>query len=100
MWKKYIFSFLKDQIFFLTEKLDSNLQTDESFGHSIDCIGEKILVGSPYYKNTATNTYRGIARLFTASADASWIVLTNQRPLVDLRKIKKIELYDNVNNIK
>jgi hypothetical protein len=90
----------KDQIFFLTEKLDSDLQTDESFGHSIDCIGSKILVGSPYYKNTSTKAYQGIARLFTASADASWTVLTSQRPLVDLRKIKKIELYDNVNNVK
>ena len=90
----------KDQIFFLTEKLDSDLQTDESFGHSIDCVGTKILVGSPYFKNNSTNTYQGIARLFTASADASWTLLTNQKPLVDLRKIKKIELYDNVKNVK
>ena len=90
----------KDQIFFLTEKLDSDLQADESFGHSIDCIGTKILVGSPHHKNTSTNTYQGIARLFTASTDASWIVLTSQKPLVDLRKIKKIELYNNVNNVK
>jgi hypothetical protein len=91
----------KDQTFFLTEKLDSDLQADESFGHSVDCVGTKLLVGSPYYKNLLTNTYQGIARLFTSSAaGASWTTLTNQQPLVDLRKIKKIELYDNVKNVK
>ncbi len=90
----------KDQIYFLTEKLDSNLQADESFGHSIDCVGEKLLVGSPYFKNTVSNANEGTARLFTASTDASWTVLTSQKPLVDLRKIKKIELYDNVRNVK
>jgi hypothetical protein len=96
----YVFD-KKDQVFFLTEKLDSDLQADESFGHSIDCIGTKLLVGSPYYKNAITNTYQGIVRLFTAdAAGSSWTVLANQTPLVDLRKIKKIELYDNVSNVK
>jgi hypothetical protein len=96
----YVFD-KKDQVFFLTEKLDSDLQADESFGHSIDCIGTKLLVGSPYYKNAITNTYQGIVRLFTTdTAGSSWVVLANQQPLVDLRKIKKIELYDNVTNVK
>ena len=96
----YVFD-KKDQIFFLTEKLDSDLQTDESFGHSIDCVGTKLLVGSPYYRNSVTTTYQGIARLFTSTViGASWTTLTSQQPLVDLRKIKKIELYDNVKNIK
>jgi hypothetical protein len=96
----YVFD-KKDQIFFLTEKLDSDLQADESFGHSISCVGSKILVGSPYYKNTDINTYQGIVRLFTASQDsASWTTLTDKQPLVDLRKIKKVELYDNVKNVK
>jgi hypothetical protein len=91
----------KDQLFFLTEKLDSDLQADESFGHSVDCVGTKLLVGSPYYKNSVSSTYQGIVRLFTSNtADASWTTLTNQQPLVDLRKIKKIELYDNVKNVK
>jgi hypothetical protein len=96
----YVFD-KKDQIFFLTEKLDSDLQADESFGHSVDCVGTKLLVGSPYYKNSVTNAYQGIARLFTSNVTgASWTTLTNQQPLVDLRKIKKIELYDNVKNVK
>ena len=96
----YVFD-KKDQVFFLTEKLDSDLQADESFGHSIACVGSKILVGSPYYKNTDISTYQGIVRLFTASQEsASWTMLTNKQPLVDLRKIKKIELYNNVTNVK
>lgn len=96
----YVFD-KKDNVFFLTEKLDSGLQADESFGHSIACVGSKILVGSPYYKNTDINTYQGIARLFTANqAGASWTTLTSQQPLVDLRKIKKVELYDNIKNVK
>jgi hypothetical protein len=96
----YVFD-KKDQIFFLTEKLDSDLQADESFGHSVDCVGTKLLVGSPYYKNSVTNTYQGIARLFTSNTSgASWTTLISQQPLVDLRKIKKIELYDNVKNVK
>ena len=96
----YIFD-KKDQIFFLTEKLDSDLQADESFGHSVDCVGTKVLVGSPYYKNSVTNTYQGTTRLFSSNATgASWTTLTDQQPLVDLRKIKKVELYDNVKNVK
>ena len=96
----YVFD-RKDQIFFLTEKLDSDLQADESFGHSVDCVGTKLLVGSPYYKNSVTSTYQGIARLFTSNAvGASWTTLTSQQSLVDLRKIKKIELYDNIKNVK
>lgn len=96
----YVFD-KKDQVFFLTEKLDASLQADESFGSSIDCVGNKILVGSPYYKNSVTNSTQGLARLFTAGQDAvSWTTLATQQPLIDLRKIKKIELYDNVRNIK
>jgi hypothetical protein len=37
----YVFD-KKDQLFFLTEKLDSDLQADESFGHSVDCVGTKL----------------------------------------------------------
>ena len=96
----YVFD-KKDQVFFLTEKLEASLQADESFGASIDCVGNKILVGSPFYKNSVTNSNQGIVRLFTASVDASsWTTLTTQQSLIDLRKIKKIELYDNVRNVK
>lgn len=96
----YVFD-AQDTVFFLTEKLDAALQADESFGHSVDCVGDKILVGSPYFVNSVTNSYQGTARLFTAAANKqSWNTVAQQQPIVDLRKIKKIELYDNVNSVK
>ncbi len=96
----YVFD-KKDQIFFLTEKLDSELQPNESFGYSVDCVGARIVVGSPYYRNNITNSYQGIARLFVSHADSkSWTTLSEQQPVVDIRKIKKIELYDNIKNVK
>ena len=96
----YVFD-KKDNIFFLTEKLDAVLQANESFGYSVDCVGSHIVVGSPYYKNEITGTQQGIARLFKASNTAvSWTTLTQQSARVDITKIKKIELYDNVKNIK
>jgi hypothetical protein len=96
----YVFD-KKDQIFFLTEKLDADLQANESFGYSVDCVGSKIVVGSPYYKNTISNAYQGIARLFISHADnKSWTLLSQQQDVVDIRKVKKVELYDNVRNLK
>jgi len=105
----YVFD-KKDQVFFLTEKLDADLESNEAFGYSIDCVGSLILVGSPFYRTagshfTGTTTYEGpytgIARLFKKNSDvSSWNTLTKQQPVVDIRKIKSIELYDNVKDIK
>ena len=96
----YVFD-KKDDLFFLTEKLETALQAEESFGYSVDCVGNYVLVGSPLYQNTVTNTKQGIARLFKSTQSiSSWKLLTQQPFRVDLRKIKKIELYDNVKNIK
>ena len=105
----YVFD-LKDQTFFLTEKLEDIFSPNESFGYSVDCVGSKILVGSPNYRiptihNTGETTYGvefvGKVRMFTKDENkSSWNVLTQQTPLVDIRKIKSIELYDNVKNVK
>jgi len=97
----YVFD-RKDDIFFLTEKLDADLQANEAFGYSVDCVGSRILVGSPYFKNSFLDTgYHGTARLFKSNDSVqSWTLLTQQTPVVDIRKIKKIELYDNVKNLK
>lgn len=96
----YVFD-KKDQVFFLTEKIDTALENNEAFGYSIDCIGSILLVGSPYYRINGTGDYRGIARLFkNNSSSPSWQLLAQQAPVVDLRKIRSIKLYDNVKNIK
>jgi hypothetical protein len=103
----YIFD-LKDQTYFLTEKLETTLSPNESFGYSVDCAGSIVLVGSPDYRISQTHndeiTYGptvGNVRLFKREQGVnSWTVLAQQSPVVDLRLIKSIELYDDVNNVK
>ena len=105
----YIFD-KKDQIFFLTEKLQEVFSPDEAFGSSVDCVGSYVAVGSPYYRLPVLHDvgvvafegpYIGNARLFKKDpARSSWNILNTQQPVIDIRKIRSIELYDNVQNIK
>jgi len=105
----YIFD-KKDQIFFLTEKLQEVFSPDEAFGSSVDCVGHYVAVGSPYYRVPVLHDvggvafegpYIGNARLFKKDpARSSWNILSTQKPVIDIRKIRSIELYDNVQNVK
>jgi len=97
----YVFD-KKDQTFFLTEKLESVLSPNESFGYSVDCFGPTIAVGSPTYRPAPyTGVYKGNVRLFKKDENlSSWEVIAQQQPVVDIRKIRSIELYDNVANVK
>ena len=105
----YVFD-KKGQRFFITEKLQAVLSPDESFGFSIDCVGSYIAVGSPFYRvpvvhvnDTITyeGNYIGNVRLFRKDPNtSSWNTLSSQQPVTDLRKIRSIELYDNINNVK
>lgn len=98
----YVFENLSDD-FILTEKLESdNFVKEESFGHSVSCVGNKIVVGSPTF--TQLDAYgdkivSGNVRLFKKDASiSSWRTLDVQTPTSDLTKIKSIVLYDNDNN--
>ena len=105
----YVFD-KKDTDFFLTEKLEDILSINEGFGHSVCCVGSVIVVGSPYYRPpvfvgndlpTYSGDYKGITRLFKQEpGKSSWNVIASQQPVIDIRKIKSIELYDNVNDVK
>ena len=96
----YIFD-KKDQKYFLTEKLEDMLAPNESFGSSVDCFGSTIVVGSPTYRELSTGPAVGNVRLFKKDLNvSSWNTLSQQEPLVDIRKIRSIELYDDVNSIK
>jgi hypothetical protein len=105
----YIFD-KKDQTYFLTEKLQEELSAFESFGHSVDCVGNIVVVGSPDYRppvihNTGFQTFEGptigIARLYKKdNTKDSWNVIGQRSSLVNLELIKKLELYDNVLNYK
>jgi hypothetical protein len=94
----YVFD-KKDQKYFLTEKLESNLSSYESFGYSIDCVNSKILVGSPDYNFDGEIT--GNVRLFSSKANgSSWLLQSRQQPVVDIDKIKSISFYDQTTNLK
>jgi hypothetical protein len=104
----YVFD-KKDNKYFLTEKLDTQLSPYESFGSSIDCTDSIVVVGSPFYiaptlvggDQTFDGIVSGVVRLFKkAPSVASWQVLNRQQPAVDLSKIRSIVLYDNVRNTK
>ena len=105
----YVFD-KKGSRFFITEKLQPVLSPDESFGFSVDCVGSYIAVGSPFYRRPTVDVDNNIiygentignVRLFRKDLDtSSWNTLSLQQPVTDLRKIRSIELYDNINNIK
>ena len=104
----YIFD-KQDQLYFLTEKLEDVLSPEESFGHSVDCVGSVVLVGSPTYREPQPHNEvisfdgpaLGTVRLFRKSdTTSSWNIIGQQHADVDIRKIQSIELYDNVKNVK
>ena len=106
----YVFD-KKDQRFILTEKLEEILSPNESFGYSVDCVGSYVAVGSPFYRPPTIQlsgnvvyqgSYTGTVRLFKKdeSVTSSWRTIASQKPLVDIRKIRSVELYDNINNVK
>jgi hypothetical protein len=105
----YVFD-KKAQKFFITEKLQAVFSPDEAFGFSVDCVGPYIAVGSPFYRAPVIHVddtiafegdYIGNVRLFRKDTDgSSWRTLSSQQPVTDLRKIRSVELYDNVNNVK
>jgi len=100
----YVFE-IKDGTYFLTEKLEADITAYESFGYSIDATDAVIVVGSPTYKSidfeTNLSTDAGMVRLFRKEENVeSWETIGIKQPTVDIKKIKSIELYDDVNDIK
>lgn len=94
----YVFE-RKSEGYFLAEKLDTDLRTNESFGEAVDCVGNIIVVGSPKYK--IDDEERGIIRLFKKPDNINSLkIIAEEQSLVDISHLKNIELYDNVNNIK
>lgn len=87
----------KDNKFFIVEKLDFDVDDGESFGASIDCKKDIVLVGSPTF--TQNNIEIGRVRLFKRDAAVeSWKIIGQETDLVDLNKIKNIRLLDSEND--
>jgi len=104
----YVFD-LKSETYFLTEKLESDLSLNESFGFSVDCHSNAIVIGSPNYVESSLEQGElvyspdkiGTVRIFRKDPNLeSWKILSRQPLATDISKIKSIELYDNVNNLK
>ena len=104
----YVFE-IKNGTYFLVEKLEARLSPFESFGSSVDASYNAIVVGSPDYREPIstpttlefTGPKVGMARLFRKTDDVnSWETIALQEPVVDLSKIRSIELYDVEQNIK
>jgi hypothetical protein len=104
----YVFE-IKDSVYFLTEKLETELSPFESFGYSVDCTDSVIVVGSPDYQTPVSNSTGvsytdgkvGNVRLFKKDTGVeSWETIAEQKPVVDISKIKSVSLYDNIKNEK
>lgn len=89
----YVFD-LKDTLYELTEKLQDNLTAFESFGYSVDCDKDVVVVGSPKYSTTGT------IRFFRKNNNTdSWQIIASQKPVVDITKLRSIQMYDNVKDL-
>jgi hypothetical protein len=91
--------------YFLVEKLESELSPFESFGDSVYCTEQIILVGSPEYIEPAPHgpagfvQYEGprvgIARLFKKAANVnSWEIIAIQEQTTEISLIPNISLFD------
>ena len=99
----------KGDIYFLTEKLETELSLAESFGNSVDVKGDIIAVGSPDYVAPAPHNATlefdgdktGIARLFKKNVNSSsWNTLSTEEASINIEYVKSLALYDNVRNQK
>lgn len=66
-----------DSTYFLTEKLEANLQDFEAFGESIDVSGSTIVVGSPYYRETlaTSNIIPGESYIISNVGNTNWYAI-------------------------
>ena len=98
----YVFEKRLDR-YLLTEKLENDITANESFGFSVDCATDVVVVGSPYYTGSDSEDAPaiGTARLFRKNPNASsWKTIARQEDTVNIRLVKSIALYDNINNLK
>jgi hypothetical protein len=97
----YVFK-LKGTRYLLTEKLEDDLSTNESFGYSVSCSNNIIAVGSPKYIAPVvhgptldfTGPEAGMVRLFRKDPNVNSLEIIGSEPdKIDLSRIKRISLY-------
>ena len=104
----YVFE-KKGSRYFLTEKLEDDLSLNESFGHSVYCSTNAIIVGSPNYISPGshgatldfTGPITGMIRLFKKDLNVQPLtVIGQQTPKVDISAVKRISLFDDTTSTK
>ena len=96
----YIFE-RKSTQYILSEKLETELTSFESFGFSVDSAASKVVVGSPNYSQDFTSTSPGKIRLFKKlNLSSAWSVIAVEENLVDIDLITTAYAYDNENKVK
>jgi len=104
----YVFE-KKEHTYYLTEKLDADLSLNESFGTSVSCEKNVVVVGSPDYIEPITEdnnivftgTKVGMVRLFKKPDGVSPLTVIAEQPQhTDLEQIKRIALYEKQDDVK
>ena len=99
----------KGNTYYLSEKLEDDLSLNESFGFSVACDSDVIVVGSPDYITPAPHGVDlafegdrvGTVRLFKKPADTNPLtVLGTQIENVVIENIKRIALYEDESDVK
>jgi len=94
----YVFE-RKDTVFFLAEKLEGELQEFESFGSSVTCTSNFVVVGSKNYR--INNVPVGKIRFYTKSENIRpWKIIASQPTSVNISLLSGAYLFDPVTNIK
>ena len=94
----YVFE-RKDQIYYLAEKLQADFSENESFGFSVDCTTDIVIVGSPRFEQNDLQT--GNVRLYRQTLDKDSLeIIGQEQPVVDIRKLKNISYYDDIKSLK
>lgn len=99
----YVFEQKADMYFLVASPVPTTtvINLYESYGSAIACTDDVIVVGSPNYATTVNGTQTGMMRKFTQDKTVnSWNTIAQQSAVVDITKIKSVELYDNVKNTK
>jgi hypothetical protein len=98
----YVFE-KKGSRYLLAERLEDDLSLNESFGYSLTCDRNLILVGSPDYVQPTphndtldyTGDKTGMVRLFRKDASVQpFKVIGQETDYVDISRVKRISLYD------
>jgi hypothetical protein len=93
-----------DSKYILSEAFDQNISIAESFGKSLTCFDDRIIVGSPTYKSedpAFLNAVIGKVQVFKKLKDVnSWSPIREQEDSVDIALLKTLSFFDPDTQIK